>query len=63
MLRLVSTLALRCSRCGSVFTLLTCDAGSTVSLEHLDDVAIHTANGELTLEQTKSALTQNPLSD
>jgi hypothetical protein len=48
---------------GIVLTPVEVDAGSTVSLEHLDDVAIHTANGEITLEQTKSTLTQNPLSD
>jgi hypothetical protein len=45
---------------GIVLTPIDVDAGSTVSLEHLDDVAIHTANGEITLEQTKSAPTQNP---
>ena len=62
-LRLVSTLGFALQPVRLCLHLLTCDAGSTVSLEHLDDVAIHTANGEITLEQTKSALTQNPLSD
>jgi hypothetical protein len=34
-----------------------------VSLEHLDDVAVHFADGSTVLEQTKSALSQNPVSD
>jgi hypothetical protein len=45
------------------FHLLTCPPGAKVSLEHLDDVAIHYADGTVTLEQTKSALKQNPLTD
>jgi hypothetical protein len=45
------------------FHLLTCPEGAKVSLEHLDDVAIHYPNGNVTLEQTKSALKQNPLTD
>jgi hypothetical protein len=45
------------------FHLLTCPAGAKVSLEHLDDVAIHYPDGNVTLEQTKSALRQNPLTD
>lgn len=45
------------------FHLLTCPAGAKVSLEHLDDVAIHYPAGAVTLEQTKSALKQNPISD
>lgn len=45
------------------FHLLTCPRGAKVSLEHLDDVAIHYPNGNITLEQTKSALRQNPLTD
>ena len=45
------------------YHLLTCEKGASVSLELLDDVAIHHANGKLTLEQTKSALKQNPISD
>ncbi len=45
------------------FHLLTCPSGAKVSLEHLDDVAIHYPDGTVTLEQTKSALKHNPLSD
>ncbi|HYI64546.1 MAG TPA: ABC-three component system protein [Allosphingosinicella sp.] len=45
------------------FHLLTCPRGAMISLEHLDDVAIHYADGSLCLEQTKSALKQNPISD
>lgn len=45
------------------FHLLTCEAGASVSLEYLDDVAIHHANGHITLEQTKSATKTNPVSD
>lgn len=45
------------------YHLLTCPSGARVSLEHLDDVAVHYANGAVMLEQTKSALKQNPLSD
>lgn len=45
------------------YHLLTCPAGAKVSLEYLDDIAIHAADGSVTLEQTKSALKQNPLSD
>jgi hypothetical protein len=45
------------------FHLLTCPAGAKVSLEHLDDVAIQYPDGNVTLEQIKSALRQNPLSD
>ena len=44
--------------------LLTCpDGGCHVSLEYLDDVAIHYANGELLLEQDKSGTATNPLTD
>lgn len=43
--------------------LLTSPKGAKVSLEFKDDVAIHYANGSLLLEQTKSALKQNPISD
>lgn len=35
----------------------------SVSLEHLDDVAVHYANGSFLLEQDKSALKGNPLAD
>lgn len=45
------------------FHLLTCEAGAKVSLEYLDDVAIHHADGRHTLEQTKSATKTNPVSD
>jgi hypothetical protein len=45
------------------YHLLTCPAKAKVSLEYLDDVAIHYANGSVLLEQAKSALSQNPLSD
>jgi hypothetical protein len=45
------------------FHLLTCPTGAKVSLEYLDDVAIHHTSADVTLEQTKSALKQNPLTD
>lgn len=45
------------------YHLLTCEDGASVSIEHIDDVAIHRADGNVVREQTKSALTQNPLSD
>ncbi|TMJ48216.1 MAG: hypothetical protein E6G85_25425 [Alphaproteobacteria bacterium] len=45
------------------YHLLTCPKEAQVSLEHLDDVAIHNPDDTLVLEQTKSALKQNPLSD
>jgi hypothetical protein len=45
------------------FHLLTCPKGAKVSLEFLDDVAIHYSDGSVTLEQAKSALKHNPLSD
>src|SRR6478736_4398114 len=37
--------------------------GDTVSLEYVDDVAIHRSDGTLLLEQSKSALTGNPATD
>ncbi|MEL6061373.1 MULTISPECIES: ABC-three component system protein [unclassified Methylobacterium] len=43
--------------------LLTAPPGALVSLEHLDDVAVHYPNGSVLLEQCKSALKQNPVSD
>lgn len=43
--------------------LLTCKDGAYVSMEHTDDVAIHTSAGAVIREQMKSALSQNPLSD
>lgn len=45
------------------FHLMSAVDGAGVSMEHLDDVAIHLPNGEIVLEQCKSALSQNPLSD
>ena len=45
------------------FHLLTCPPGAKVSLEYLDDVAIHCPDDTVTLEQTKSALKQNPVAD
>lgn len=45
------------------FHLLKAPQDAHVSLEHLDDVAIHYPDGRILLEQTKSALKQNPLSD
>lgn len=45
------------------YHLLTCPEGAKASLEHLDDVAVHRADGSELLEQTKSALSQNPLSN
>jgi hypothetical protein len=45
------------------YHLLTCPKSAQVSLEYLDDVAIHNPDGTVILEQTKSALKQNPLSD
>lgn len=39
------------------------DDGDYVSTEHLDDVAVHLADGWVILEQTKSALSHNPISD
>lgn len=45
------------------YHLLTCGKGAKVSLEHLDDVAIHNADGTVCLEQMKSALKTNPLSN
>ena len=45
------------------YHLLTSPKGAKVSLEFKDDVAVHHADGKLLLEQTKSALRQNPVSD
>ncbi len=45
------------------YHLLTSPKGAKVSLEFKDDVAVHHADGKLLLEQTKSALRQNPISD
>jgi hypothetical protein len=43
--------------------LLKAPDGDTVSLEYVDDVAVHRADGALLLEQSKSALTGNPAAD
>lgn len=43
--------------------LLSASPGDSVSTECLDDVAIHRADGTHLLEQDKSALSQNPVSD
>lgn len=45
------------------YHLLTCDPDADVGLEYLDDVSIHNATDTLLVEQCKSALSQNPLSD
>lgn len=45
------------------FHLLDAPLDAQVSMEHLDDIAIHYANGTYLLEQTKSALSGNPASD
>lgn len=45
------------------YHLLSSPSDSSVSLELLDDVAIHFANGNVQLEQCKSALSHNALSD
>jgi len=45
------------------FHLLRESDGSHVSLEYLDDVAIHHADGSVVVEQAKSALSHNPLSN
>lgn len=45
------------------YHLLTCDPEASVGLEHSDDVSVHNETGVLFVEQCKSALSQNPLSD
>src|SRR5258708_4537850 len=45
------------------YHLLDCPPGAQVSLEHTDDVAVHYLDGSQLLEQDKSALKQNPISD
>lgn len=45
------------------YHLLSSPLDSSVSLELLDDVAVHYADGKLLLEQCKSALSHNALSD
>ena len=43
--------------------LLSAAEGDSVSTELIDDVAVHRADGTCLLEQDKSALSQNPVSD
>jgi hypothetical protein len=45
------------------YHLLDCPPGAYVSLEHTEDVAVHYPDGWHLLEQTKSAISQNPISD
>lgn len=45
------------------YYLLSSPPESSVSLEYLDDVAVHYSDGTLLLEQCKSALAHNPISD
>ena len=45
------------------YYLLSSPLDSSVSLELLDDVAVHYADGTVLLEQCKSALSHNALSD
>lgn len=45
------------------YHLLRSPSDSSVSLEYLDDVAVHYADGTVLLEQCKSALAHNPISD
>jgi hypothetical protein len=43
--------------------LLQADGNDHVSIEYLDDIAVRLGNGRFLLEQSKSALAQNPVSD
>jgi len=43
--------------------LLKAPPGCTVSLEFIEDTAIHRLDGTMVLEQSKSALSGNPLAD
>ena len=45
------------------FHLLDAPVDAEVSMEHIDDVAVHYSGGRHLLEQTKSALSGNPASD
>ena len=45
------------------FHLLNGDQEGVASIEHLDDVALKNSDNSVVLEQTKSALKQNPISD
>lgn len=45
------------------YHLLTAPDGDSVSLEYMDDTAIHRSDGSVLLEQSKSALSGNPAAD
>ena len=45
------------------YHLLNSDQTASASIEHMDDVAVKWDNGSVLLEQTKSALKTNPVSD
>ncbi|MDF1848285.1 MAG: hypothetical protein P1U69_13885 [Parvibaculaceae bacterium] len=45
------------------YHLLSCPADGDVGLEHADDVSVHMPDGSTVVEQCKSALTSNPVSD
>lgn len=45
------------------YRLLTGPRDSRVSIEHVDDVGVHFQDGSVVFEQTKSALTGNPISN
>ncbi|WP_147300735.1 ABC-three component system protein [Lysobacter silvisoli] len=45
------------------YRLLTAPPESYVLIEHDDDVSVHNSDGSVLLEQTKSALSHNPVSD
>ena len=45
------------------YHLLSCDPNATASIEHIDDVSVNASNNSVLLEQTKSALKQNPVAD
>lgn len=47
----------------AAFHLLNAPTGSSVSVEHDDDVSVHLPDGKIVLEQCKSALISNPVSD
>lgn len=45
------------------YHLITCDQDAAVGLEYADDVSVHNGSEARLLEQCKSALSQNPVSD
>ncbi len=45
------------------YHLLTCDPDAHVGLEHADDISVHSADGSTLVEQCKSALKTNPITD